>query len=81
MGFLMAKEDKGGLVTVEQAMSALKCSRATIYKLRDAGKLEIVRITDRMTRVTERSLNKMIDDLIKQQREDRRTVESPNGQA
>jgi len=80
MGFLMSKDDKH-LVTIDQAMAALQCSRQTIYRLANEGKLEIVRIGDRMTRVTQRSLNQMIDDLVKQRRDDRRTMESPDGQA
>lgn len=52
-----------GLLTVPQAMGHLMCSRTTIYKLVAEGKLEAVKI-GKLTRITERSLNSLIDGVL-----------------
>ena len=57
------KSEITGLLTIQQAQDKLQCSRSKIYLLGHAGRLELVKF-DRSTRVTERSMQKLIDDLI-----------------
>ena len=61
----MAAKRGGGrdLRTIAQAMAQLSCSRTTIYKLWQEGKLELVKFGQR-TRVTERSLNSLVDEML-----------------
>ena len=61
----MAAKRGGGrdLRTIQQAMSQLSCSRTMIYKLWQEGKLELVKFGQR-TRVTERSLNALVDEML-----------------
>jgi excisionase family DNA binding protein len=51
--------------TVAQAMAQLSCSRTTIRKLASEGKLTLVRFGGR-TRITEESLNRFIENMLKQ---------------
>jgi excisionase family DNA binding protein len=49
--------------TIEQTMSILQCSRSKVYRLWREGRLEFVKF-DRGTRVTDRSLKKLMTDLM-----------------
>lgn len=56
-------EDERGLHTIQEAQLILHCSRGKIYQLHRAGKLELVKF-DRSTRVTERSLIRLLKEVI-----------------
>ena len=56
-------EDVGRLLTLPQAMEQLSCGRTKLYDLHQRGFLELVKL-DRRTRVTERSVKKLVRDLI-----------------
>lgn len=51
------------LMTVRQAQQKLSCSRTKIYSLAAEGRLELVKF-DKRTRVTGRSVRKLVRDLI-----------------
>ena len=56
--------DDRTLLTIAQVMDALSVSRPTIYKLVKEGKLELVKIGTYHSRITNRSLNTFLDDVI-----------------
>lgn len=58
-----AVETNRELRTTAQACAQLGCSRATIAKLWEAGKLERVKFGGQ-TRITARSLNALVDSLL-----------------
>jgi excisionase family DNA binding protein len=53
------------LRTIAEAMDVLSCSRPTIYKLWREGRLELVKLGGWHTRVTSRSLNRLLNDVMK----------------
>lgn len=55
-------DETGPLHTIAEAQAALRCSRTKIYSLWKAGRLELVKF-DRGTRVTDRSLQKLLREL------------------
>lgn len=55
------------LLTVEQACRKLKCSRTKIYSLAREKRLELVKF-DRGTRVTARSVRRLIRDILRHAR-------------
>ena len=60
-------DDDDDLLTIEEAMRKLSCGRSKIYKLADENRLELVKF-DRRTRVTARSVKKLIRDIIRNPR-------------
>ena len=54
----------GRLLTLSQARDELNCGRTKLYQLHQRGLLEFVKF-DKQTRVTERSIKKLVHDLIK----------------
>jgi excisionase family DNA binding protein len=52
---------------VDHAAHQLQCGRSSIYELCDAGKLEMVKL-GRATRITERSIVKLVDELAAEAR-------------
>lgn len=50
------------LLTIPEACRLLRCSRATLYKLRRAGRIEILKLGYRTARVVKGSINKMIEE-------------------
>jgi excisionase family DNA binding protein len=57
-----AKTEVSPYRTIAEAMNVLRCSKSKIYALHRQGRLELVKF-DRATRVTERSLQKLLDQL------------------
>jgi len=57
----------GRLLTLTQAKEELNCGRTKLYQLHQRGLLEFVKF-DKQTRVTERSIKKLVRDLIDNQR-------------
>ena len=53
----------GRLLTLSQAKEELNCGRTKLYQLHQRGLLEFVKF-DKQTRVTERSIRKLVQDLI-----------------
>jgi len=53
----------GRLLTLTQAKEELNCGRTKLYQLHQRGLLEFVKF-DNQTRVTERSIKKLVRDLI-----------------
>jgi len=53
----------GRLLTLSQAKDELNCGRTKLYQLHQRGLLEFVKF-DKQTRVTERSIKKLVRDLI-----------------
>jgi excisionase family DNA binding protein len=58
-------DDDRSLRTITQACALLSCSRPTIYKLWREGRLELVKLGGWHTRVTFRSLNRLLNDIMK----------------
>jgi excisionase family DNA binding protein len=54
----MANEEE--LLTVQESMKLLRCSRATLYNLKKAGKIETVKYGHRTVRVYRRSIDKLL---------------------
>lgn len=48
------------LLTVLEACRLLRCSRATLYNLRNAGRIEMVKLGHRTTRVVKRSVDQLL---------------------
>jgi excisionase family DNA binding protein len=59
-------DDVGRLLTVPEAMERLSCGKTKLYDLHQRGFLELVKL-DRRTRVTERSVQKFLRNLIANQ--------------
>jgi excisionase family DNA binding protein len=59
-------DDVGRLLTVPEAMEWLSCGKTKLYDLHQRGFLEFVRL-DRRTRVTERSVQKFLRNLVANQ--------------
>jgi hypothetical protein len=59
-------DDVGRLLTVPEAMDRLSCGKTKLYDLHQRGFLELVKL-DRRTRVTERSVQKFLRNLIANQ--------------
>ena len=57
-------DDDTGFVAIRSAARMLDCSTAKIYALHRAGRLELVKLDPRMTRVTRRSLLKLLKDVM-----------------
>ena len=53
----------GRLLTISQAIDELNCGRTKLYQLHQRGLLEFVKF-DKQTRVTERSIKKLVRHLI-----------------
>ena len=51
------------MLTLSQAKEELNCGRTKLYQLHQRGLLEFVKF-DKQTRVTERSIRKLVQDLI-----------------
>jgi excisionase family DNA binding protein len=60
------QDDGRRLRTIAEATELLSCSRPTIYKLWREGRLELVKLGGWHTRVTSRSLDRLLNDLMKQ---------------
>jgi hypothetical protein len=58
-------EDVGGLRSISYVMNKLDCGRTKIYSLVEAGRLEMVKL-DRRARITDRSLQKLLRELVAQ---------------
>jgi hypothetical protein len=56
-------DDVGRLLSLPQAMEQLSCGRTKLYDLHQRGLIELVKF-DRRTRVTERSVKRLLRDLI-----------------
>jgi excisionase family DNA binding protein len=56
-------DDVGRLLTVPEAMDRLSCGKTKLYDLHQRGFLELVKL-DRRTRVTERSVQKFLRQLV-----------------
>ena len=56
--------DIGRLLTISQAREELNCGKTKLYQLHQRGLLEFVKF-DKQTRVTERSIKKLVHDLVK----------------
>lgn len=54
---------EGSLVTIQEAMDALACSRSKIYSLGKEGRLTVVRFDGR-SRVTAASLKRLLKNLL-----------------
>lgn len=48
------------LLTVIEACKMLRCSRSTLYNLRDAGKIKMLRLGYRTSRVVKQSVERLI---------------------
>jgi hypothetical protein len=59
-------DDVGRLLTVPEAMDRLSCGKTKLYDLHQRGFLELVKL-DRRTRVTERSVQKFLRNLVANQ--------------
>jgi excisionase family DNA binding protein len=59
-------DDVGRLLTVPEAMKWLSCGKTKLYDLHERGFLEFVRL-DQRTRVTERSVQKFLRNLVANQ--------------
>jgi excisionase family DNA binding protein len=53
----------GRLFTLKEAQEALACGRTRLFRLHQEGQLEFIRL-GKSTRITERSIRKLIHDLI-----------------
>jgi excisionase family DNA binding protein len=53
-------EDESLLLTVQEACHMLRCSRATLYNLRNAGRIEMVKFGHRTSRVVKSSIDRLI---------------------
>jgi excisionase family DNA binding protein len=53
-------EDDLLLLTVPEACKLLRCSRATLYNLRNAGRIEMLKFGHRTSRVVKRSIDKLL---------------------
>jgi hypothetical protein len=61
-----SSDDVGRLLTVPEAMDRLSCGKTKLYDLHQRGFLELVKL-DRRTRVTERSVQKFLRNLVANQ--------------
>jgi hypothetical protein len=59
-------DEIGRLLTVPEAMDRLSCGKTKLYDLHQRGFLELVKL-DRRTRVTERSVQKFLRNLVANQ--------------
>jgi excisionase family DNA binding protein len=59
-------DEVGRLLTVPEAMDRLSCGKTKLYDLHQRGFLELVKL-DRRTRVTERSVQKFLRQLVANQ--------------
>jgi excisionase family DNA binding protein len=59
-------DDVGRLLTVPEACTRLSCGKTKLYDLHQRGFLELVKL-DRRTRVTERSVQKFLRQLVANQ--------------
>jgi excisionase family DNA binding protein len=59
----MPMEEVGQLLTVQEVMSTLRVGRTTVYDLCSKGQLELVSLTKRKSRITERSLQAFFRDI------------------
>jgi excisionase family DNA binding protein len=59
-------DEVGRLLTVPEAMERLSCGKTKLYDLHQRGFLELVKL-DRRTRVTERSVQKFLRNLVANQ--------------
>jgi excisionase family DNA binding protein len=50
------------LLTVPEACELLRCSRATLYKLRNEGRIEMLKFGHRTSRVVKRSIDKLLQE-------------------
>ena len=63
----MQREQKERLtMTIEEAGEALGISRATAYSLAKAGRLPVIRISDRRWIVPKRAIDQLLDSATKQ---------------
>jgi excisionase family DNA binding protein len=53
-------EGQRKLVTVREAMRQLSCSKSHIYVLHRRGKLELIKLGRKFTRVTQRSIDEFL---------------------
>jgi excisionase family DNA binding protein len=53
-------DDDAVLLTVPEACRMLRCSRATLYKLRNAGRIDMLKLGHRTTRVTKQSIDRLM---------------------
>jgi len=56
--------DDRSLLTIAQVCTILNCSRPTIYKLKKEGRLVLVPFGTGRTRITSKSLNEYLDELM-----------------
>jgi hypothetical protein len=73
-------DDVGRLLTVPEAMDRLSCGKTKLYDLHQRGFLELVKL-DRRTRVTERSVQKFLRNLVANELIRPKTREQPNDDA
>lgn len=59
--------DTGELFTFEEVRHKLRCGRRTISRMVDDGRLEVISLGPNLKRITERSLQKLIDDSRKKE--------------
>jgi hypothetical protein len=55
----------GKMRTMPDVRNLLQCSDATIKKLGEQGKLEVVQISERIFRVSDRSLQRLLRDSLR----------------
>ena len=62
------RADEGGLLSISQAMTMLRCGKKKIYALHRSGQLELVKLGS-STRVPKASITRLIDELPRKPRE------------
>jgi excisionase family DNA binding protein len=65
----MQTEEVGQLLTIQEVMATLRVGRTTVYDLCRDGQLELVSLTKRKSRITERSLQAFFRDITQKPRE------------
>jgi excisionase family DNA binding protein len=60
MNALQNEQDDDVVLKVREACKLLRCSKATLYNLHRKGRIEMVKLGSRTTRVLKRSIDKLL---------------------